>query len=76
MAKTKIIGTVESMSQSTVGVVFEYKTRHPKYQKIIKKSQKFLADDNESACKVGDRVEIEECRKISKNKNFKVTRVI
>lgn len=76
MAKTKIIGTVESTSQNTIGVVFTYKTRHPKYQKIIKRSQKFLAHDEESIAKIGDQVEIEECAKISKNKNFRVIRVI
>lgn len=76
MAKTKIIGTVESTSQNTVKVVHTYKTKHPKYQKIIKKFSKFLADDQENLAKIGDHVEIEECPKISKNKNFKVIRVI
>ncbi len=76
MAKTKVIGTVESTSNQTVGVSFVYKTRHPKYQKIIKKTQKFLAHDPEGICKIGDTVEIEESRKVSKNKNFKVIRVI
>ena len=76
MAKTKIIGTVESVSQNTAGVVHTYKTRHPKYQKIIKRMSKFLAHDEQSIAKIGDQVEIEECPKVSKNKNFKVIRVI
>ena len=76
MAKTRIIGTVESMSQNTVGVVYTYKTKHPKYQKIMKKFSKYLADSAEVPAKIGDQVEIEECPKISKNKNFKVIRVI
>jgi small subunit ribosomal protein S17 len=76
MAKTKITGIVESTSQDTVKVVHSYKTKHPKYQKIIKKFSNFLADDKQHLAKVGDQVEIEECPKISKNKNFKVIRVI
>jgi small subunit ribosomal protein S17 len=76
MAKTKILGQVVSRSEQTVGVLNTYKTKHPKYQKIIKRTKKYLADNQIDSIEIGDTVEIEETRPISKNKNFKVIRVV
>lgn len=76
MAKKKIIGEVLSRSENTIRIVHVYKTVHPKYQKIIKKIKKILADTNNIEVKIGDQVEIEESRPISKNKSFRVIRVI
>lgn len=45
---------------------------HPKYGKRIKKTKKYKAHDEENVKKVGDNVEIEEVRPISKDKHFKV----
>lgn len=45
---------------------------HPKYGKRIKKTKKYKAHDEENIKKVGDNVEIEEVRPISKDKHFKV----
>jgi small subunit ribosomal protein S17 len=47
---------------------------HPKYGKRIKKSKKYKVHDAENAKKVGDMVEIEETRPISKDKKFKVVK--
>jgi small subunit ribosomal protein S17 len=45
---------------------------HPVYKKFVKKSKKFAAHDENNQFKVGDRVSIEECRPISKNKSWTV----
>lgn len=76
MAKTKIIAPVVTVSRETVSVLNTYKTKHPKYQKIIKRSKKFLAHNEIEAVQIGDMVEIEECAPISKNKCFRVIRVV
>jgi len=76
MAKTKFVATVESVNQSTVSVLVVFKTKHSKYQKIIKRSKKYLADNRFADLKIDDRVEIEECSPLSKNKHFKVVKVI
>lgn len=76
MAKTKILAQVVSINQDTISVLNTYKTKHPKYQKIIKRSKKFLAHNEIKGVVIGDTVEIEECAPISKNKSFRVLRVI
>jgi small subunit ribosomal protein S17 len=76
MAKTKILGEVVSKSEKTVGVLNTYKTKHPKYQKIIKRTKKYLADNQLQGVEIGSVVEIEETTPISKKKNFKVIRVV
>lgn len=49
--------------------------KHPKYGKFVKKSKRHKAHDPENACKAGDKVEIEECRPVSKDKRFRVVRL-
>lgn len=76
MAKTKILAEVVSKSEKTVGVLNTYKAKHPKYQKIIKRTKKYLADNQLEGVEIGSVVEIEETTPISKRKNFKVIRVV
>lgn len=59
----------------TVVVKIERRTQHPLYKKIVIRSEKFKAHD-EHSCDVGDLVEIMETRPISKEKRWRVTRII
>jgi small subunit ribosomal protein S17 len=59
----------------TVVVVVERRIRHPLYGKIIRRAERFKAHDLQS-CDVGDRVEIMECRPLSKEKRWRVSRII
>lgn len=59
------------MSKTVVVKVVSVK-RHPKYKKIYRVTNKFKVHDEKNEYKVGDRVEIESCRPISKEKKFKV----
>ena len=73
MPKRILQGVVVSDKQDkTVVVSVERQVMHPVYKKIVKKSKKFATHDENNQCKVGDRVSIQECRPISKNKSWTV----
>ena len=73
MPKRILQGVVVSDKQDkTVVVSVERQVMHPVYKKIVKKSKKFAAHDENNQCKVGDRVSIQECRPNSKNKSWTV----
>ena len=60
----------------TVVVAIERVTRHPLYGKVIKLRKKYQAHDEQNSAKVGDLVQIRECRPISKNKKFFVEEIL
>ena len=71
------IGVVESdRCDKTRKVVIQFSARHPKYGKYIRRRTVLHAHDEENVSKVGDSVEIAECRPISKSKSWIVTRVV
>lgn len=73
MPKRILQGVVVSDKQDkTIVVSVERQVMHPVYKKFVKKSKKFAAHDENNQFKVGDRVSIEECRPISKNKSWTV----
>ena len=59
----------------TVKVIWEKRMPHPLYRKVVAKRKKFFAH-NEIGAKLGDIVEIAECRPISKLKKFKVIKIL
>ena len=63
----------DKMKDTVVVKVQSYK-KHPKYQKFISRSKRFKAHDAGNTCKVGDKVTIEACAPISKDKRFKVVK--
>jgi small subunit ribosomal protein S17 len=78
MGKRKeFIGIVTSdKMQKTVIVRTMHMSKHPKYKKILKQYNKFMAHDEKKISATGDTVLIEETRPLSKNKRFRVVRVI
>ena len=58
----------------TVQVIRQLK--HPLYKKYIRRSSKLHAHDEQNECKEGDKVIIEECRPLSKNKSWRLVRVL
>ena len=73
MPKRILVGTVTSdKTDKTVTVKVERKVKHPLYGKIIRRSKKYHAHDEENAYKMGDTVRIEETKPISKTKTWKV----
>ena len=60
----------------SIAVLIERRVEHPLYHKIVRKSTKLLAHDENNECGEGDTVAIEECRPISKRKSWRLARVI
>ena len=73
---TKIGFVVADKSDKTRKVAVGYQFRHPKYGKTIKRSTYLQIDDPKNECKLGDQVEIVACRPISKNKSWRLVRVV
>ena len=75
--KRTLIGKVVSdKMDKTVSVLIERRVKHPLYGKIVRRSKKYLAHDETNQAKIGDIVEIQEGRPISKNKSWVLTKVI
>ncbi|HBB56629.1 TPA: 30S ribosomal protein S17 [Patescibacteria group bacterium] len=73
MPKRKIKGEIVSdKMQKTAVVLAERYVKHPKYKKYIRISKKYKAHDENKEYKVGDKVIIQECKPISKDKNFEI----
>jgi small subunit ribosomal protein S17 len=66
---------VSSKMQKTVVVNIERRVQHPLYGKVVLRSKKFKAHD-EIGCDEGDRVEIMETRPLSRDKCWRVTRIL
>jgi len=67
---------VSDKMDKTVTVLVERRVKHPIYGKVVTRSKKYAAHDETNDCKTGDLVQIEECRPISRNKSWRVTRVV
>jgi small subunit ribosomal protein S17 len=67
---------VSTKMEKTIIVVIESRVRHPLYGKFMKRSKRFKAHDEQSACGEGDTVEIMETRPLSKEKRWRLVRVI
>ena len=67
---------VSDKMDRTVTVLIERRVTHPLYGKIVTRSKKYNAHDETNECKEGDLVTIEECRPISRTKNWRVTKLV
>ncbi|XHU95487.1 MAG: 30S ribosomal protein S17 [cyanobacterium endosymbiont of Rhopalodia inflata] len=77
MAVKERVGVVVSdKMDKTVVVAIENRSPHPKYRKIIVKTKKFKAHDQENQCQEGDRVRIRETRPLSKTKRWVVAEIL
>jgi len=72
-----IAGVVTSRSgQKSVKVAIDYKIRHPKYGKYIRRRTKLSVHDEHSVSGIGDVIEIAECRPRSKTKSWRLVKVL
>ena len=67
---------VSDKMDKTVTVLVERRVKHPLYGKVVTRSSKYHAHDENNEYKEGDLVEIEACRKLAKTKAYRVTRLI
>ena len=76
LRKEKTGVVVSNKMQNTIVVNVERKVMHPKYGKFVKKNTKFMADDANNECNIGDTVLIAETRPLSKNKCWRLKQII
>ena len=74
--KTRTGIVTSDKMDKTVTVAIKTKVRHPLYGKMVNRTRKFKAHDEENACGVGDKVRIVETRKLSKDKNWRVAEIV
>lgn len=67
---------VNKKMDKTATVLVERRIKHPLYEKFITRSKKYQVHDEENVLQIGDSVLIEECRPISKTKNWKVRELL
>lgn len=71
------IGIVSSVSmEKSIVVSVERRVKHPKYEKFVKTTSKFMAHDENNECAVGDKVSIMETRPMSKRKCWRLVKVL
>ncbi|MFS8867051.1 30S ribosomal protein S17 [Synechococcus sp. H65.1] len=75
-AREKIGIVVSNKMQKTVVVAVENRVAHPKYGKIVVKTKKFKAHDEENRCQEGDLVRIVETRPLSRTKRWRVVEIL
>lgn len=74
--KSRTGTVVSNRMEKSIVVRVERKVRHKLYGKYIKQSVKYLADDPENKCNIGDIVQIEECRPLSKKKRWRLRDIV
>ncbi len=76
LRKTRVGRVVSDKMQKTIVVAIEDNVKHPLYKKVIKRTVKFKAHDENNECRIGDKVEIMETRPLSKDKNWRLVKII
>lgn len=76
LRKTRVGIVVSDKMDKTIVVAVKDSVQHPLYKKILKRTKKFKAHDENNEAGIGDRVEIMETRKISKDVNWRLVKII
>ncbi|MBQ8495045.1 MAG: 30S ribosomal protein S17 [Clostridia bacterium] len=76
LRKTRTGVVVSDKMDKTVVVAIVDNVRHPLYKKIVKRTVKLKAHDENNECRVGDRVSLMETRPLSKDKRWRVVEII
>ena len=76
MRKTNVGRVVSNKMDKTIVVAVEDSVKHPLYKKIIKRTVKLKAHDENNECTIGDRVRVMETRPLSKDKRWRLVEVI
>ena len=76
LRKTRIGKVVSNKMDKTITVAIKDHVKHPLYGKIVKKTVKFKAHDENNACGEGDTVKIMETRPLSKDKRWRLVEII
>ncbi|NLJ56282.1 MAG: 30S ribosomal protein S17 [Firmicutes bacterium] len=74
--KTRIGKVVSDKMEKTAVVAVERSARHPLYGKIIRRTKNYKIHDADNACRQGDKVQIMETRPLSKEKRWRLVKII
>ena len=76
LRKTRVGKVVSNKMEKTIVVAIEDNVKHPDYGKIIKRTVKLHAHDENGECSIGDKVEVMETRPLSKTQRWRLVRII
>lgn len=76
LRKTRIGKVVSDKMDKTVVVAIEDNVKHPLYNKIVKRTYKLKAHDENNECNIGDRVKVMETRPLSKDKRWRLVEIM
>ena len=74
--KTRVGKVVSNKMDKTIVVAIEDHVKHPLYKKIVKKTYKLKAHDENNECNIGDKVKVMETRPLSKDKRWRLVEVM
>ena len=70
------VGKVVSHIDKTAVIAVEDRVKHPLYKKIIKRTKKYMAHDENNECNIGDTIKIMETRPLSKMKRWRLVEIV
>lgn len=76
LRKTRIGKVVSDKMDKTIVVAIETSVKHPLYKKIVKRTYKLKAHDENNECKTGDKVKVMETRPLSKDKRWRLVEIV
>ncbi len=76
LRKERVGIVVSDKMQKTIVVAISERVKHPLYKKIVSRTKKFKAHDENNECSVGDKVRIAETRPLSKDKCWRLVEII
>ena len=76
LRKTRTGKVVSDKMDKTIVVAIEDSVQHPLYKKVIKRTYKLKAHDEENQCGIGDKVKVMETRPLSKDKRWRVVEIV
>ena len=76
LRKTRVGKVVSDKMDKTIVVAIEDNVKHPLYKKIVKRTYKLKAHDENNECNIGDRVKVMETRPLSKDKRSRLVEII
>ena len=76
LRKTRVGRVVSNKMDKTIVVAIEDRVKHPLYKKIVDRTYKLKAHDENNECNIGDRVKVRETRPLSKEKRWRLVEIV
>ena len=76
LRKTRVGKVISNKMDKTIVVAVEDHVKHPLYKKIVKRTYKLKAHDENNECNIGDKVKVMETRPLSKDKRWRLVEII